>query len=84
MADQAQAKPVDSIRYGAVEGAIWRNQGEKGDFFNATFTRHYQDTEGNWKQTQGFRESDLPALAKAAFDLHSLIQTYKNGSKGQS
>ena len=43
-------RPEQNLRYGAVEAAIWRNQGEAGDFLNTTFTRHFRQGE-DWKQT---------------------------------
>jgi hypothetical protein len=69
-------RPEESIRYGAVEAAIWRNQGENGDFLNTTFTRHYRQGE-DWKQTDSFREQDLPTLSKIALDAHTAIQQAK-------
>ena len=80
MAEQQQNnRPERSIRYGAVEAAIWRNQGESGDFHNTTFTRHYKAGE-DWKQTDSFREIDLPSLSKLALDSHTVIQELKQDS----
>lgn len=77
---QAQAnRPEHNLRYGAVEAAIWRNQGEAGDFLNTTFTRHFRQGE-DWKQTDSFREQDLPSLSKIAADAHTAIQKLKAGN----
>lgn len=69
-------RPEQNLRYGGVEAAIWRNQGESGDFLNTTFTRHFRQGE-DWKQTDSFREQDLPTLSKIAADAHSAIQAMK-------
>lgn len=69
-------RPEQNLRYGAVEAAIWRNQGESGDFLNTTFTRHFRQGE-DWKQTDSFREQDLPTLSKIAADAHTAIQEMK-------
>ncbi len=69
-------RPEQNLRYGAVEAAIWRNQGESGDFLNTTFTRHFRQGE-DWKQTDSFREQDLPTLSKIAADAHTAIQGMK-------
>lgn len=69
-------RPEQSLRYGPVEAAIWRNHGENGDFLNTTFTRHYRQGD-DWKQTDSFREQDLPTLSKLAADAHTAIQTMK-------
>lgn len=77
---QAQTnRPEHNLRYGAVEAAIWRNQGEAGDFLNTTFTRHFRQGE-DWKQTDSFREQDLPSLSKIAADAHTAIQKLKAGN----
>lgn len=75
-AEQEAKRPEQNLRYGSVEAAIWRNKGEKGDFLNTTFTRHFRQDE-EWKQTDSFREQDLPTLSKIAADAHTSIQKLK-------
>lgn len=70
-------RPEQNLRYGSVEAAIWRNHGESGDFLNTTFTRHFRQGE-DWKQTESFREQDLPTLSKLAADVHTEIQKLKS------
>ena len=72
----ADNRPARSIRYGALEAAIWKNAGESGDFLNTTFSRSFKQGE-DWKQTDSFREADLPTLSKLALDAHTEIQTLK-------
>ncbi len=79
-AAQQPNRPEQSLRYGAVEAAIWRNNGENGDYLNTTVTRHYRQEE-EWKQTESFREQDLPTLSKIAADAHSAIQSIKAGDR---
>ena len=74
--EQQDNRPQQSLRYGPLESAIWRNEGENGEFHNATFSRHYKSGE-DWKQTDSFREMDLPTLSKLALDSHSAIQELK-------
>lgn len=81
-AEQQSNRPEQNLRYGGVEAAIWRNHGEKGDFLNTTFTRHFRQDE-EWKQTESFREQDLPVLSKIAADAHSEIQKIK-AANGQA
>lgn len=77
-----EARPEKSLRYGNIEGAVWRNEGEKGDFFNVTFSRRYRDGE-EWKSSQSFSERDLPTLSKLALDLHSVVQVLKEKEQGE-
>jgi len=81
--EQQSNRPEQSLRYGAVEAAIWRNNGENGDFLNTTFSRHFRH-EDEWKQTDSFREQDLPTLSKAAADAHSRIQEMKAADRSAS
>jgi hypothetical protein len=74
-------RPAESLRYGALEASIWRNQGESGDYLNTTFSRSYKQGE-DWKQTDSFREADLPTLSKLALDAHSKIQKLKDSDQG--
>lgn len=73
-------RPAKNLRYGSLEAAIWRNQGESGDFLNTTFSRTYRQGD-DWKETDSFREGDLPTLSKLALDAHSEIQKIKDSGK---
>jgi hypothetical protein len=46
---------------------------EKGDFYTATFDRHYKDNAGERKSSQSFPQGDLLELAKAADKAHDRI-----------
>lgn len=68
------AKPVKEFRYSGVRAAIWLNQTPAGVMYNVTVNRSYKEKDtGEWKDSGSFRDSDLPALAKAASDAHSWI-----------
>jgi len=62
--------PIDKIRIGRVCANIWRNSGEKGDFYSVTLERFYKDGEIR-KSTQSLLREDLLVAAKIldkAFD----------------
>ena len=42
-------KPIENIRVGNVQAAIWENQGEKGNFMTASFSRSYEKN-GEWSK----------------------------------
>ena len=72
--------PVEHVRQGNLEAAIWANTTERGTFYSATFVRKYQVEEGGkqeWRQTSSFNERDLPALSKLMNDTHTRIQELK-------
>jgi hypothetical protein len=70
-------RPVQTIRYGSVRAAIWRNMVDNGNaskpMYNVTFSRSYKDGLNNWKESSGFGLDDLLLLAKAADKAHSWI-----------
>jgi hypothetical protein len=59
-------KPEDSKRQGALEAAIWKNEGSKGAFHTVSIKRNYKDERGEWRSTNTFRDKDLPDLQKLA------------------
>lgn len=59
--------PVDHVRLGAVQAAIWRNETENGPRYAATFERRYFDAKADdWKSSSSFNRDDLPILGRAA------------------
>jgi hypothetical protein len=66
-------RPVHTIRYRNLKGAIWKNAGGNGDFYTVTLSRAYQDKQEQWHDVTSFNTGDLPMLAKLANDCHSWI-----------
>ena len=55
-------KPVNEIRLGRIQAAIWANQTEQRDvWFNVTVTRLYKEGD-QWKDTTTFRRDDTPTI----------------------
>lgn len=60
-------KPIDRVRFGSVQSAIWKNQDEEGRTrYNATYERSYKDANGEWQSTGSFGRDDSLVLAKVA------------------
>jgi hypothetical protein len=60
-------RPVDSVRHGNVEIAIWKNPSAKGDFFSASAPSiRYKDEADQWKDGSSFGRHDLLDLAEAS------------------
>jgi hypothetical protein len=57
------AKPIHKIRSGAIEVAIWRQEGLKGPWYSVTMSRSYKQDE-EWKQSDSFVQDDVLVLAK--------------------
>lgn len=84
-ASGANRRPVDTARHGNVEIAIWRNTGEKGEFFSASAPSiRYRDDAGEWKDGSNFNRHDLLDLAQAAQEAATKIRDLqKSQSRGR-
>lgn len=71
--------PIEKIRIGLINAAIWERQTDKGLFYSVTFERRYRDSEGNWRSAHNYDADDLLAIAKAADLAHSRILELRNG-----
>lgn len=66
MTTSNKKRPVETLRDGALKAAIWKNEGDKGAFFNVTFARTYKDAKDNLKDTDSFSGAQLLRLARLA------------------
>tara|TARA_R110000787_G_scaffold166227_1_gene279242 strand:- start:2066 stop:2389 length:324 start_codon:yes stop_codon:yes gene_type:complete len=62
----AQSRPEDVLRDGNLKASIWRNEGERGDYFATTFARTQKDQDGNLRDAHSFVGSDLLKLSELA------------------
>ena len=62
----ANKKPVANFRLASVEASVWSNQSDKGEFYNITFQRRYQDKDQQWQTSHSYGPFDALALAKVA------------------
>ena len=84
-ASSATRRPVENIRHGNVEIAIWRNASAKGDFYSAsTPTIRYKEGE-EWKEGSSFGRHDLLDQAEASREAATKIRDLqKTRAQGQS
>lgn len=74
MTNQTNNPPVDHIRLGAVQAAIWRNLDREGRVrYGVTIEKRYRNGDGEWHSTNSFGRDDLPLLAKAVDSAHTRI-----------
>ena len=68
------AQPVDRVKIGLIESAIWKNVDTDGNVrYNATIQRRYIDKDENWQSTASYGRDDLLVLAKVADLAHTRI-----------
>ena len=67
------SKPAHKISNGVLRVTIWRNQGEKGNWYSVVPTRSYKQGDETWKQTDSLGFDDLLPMAKLFDEAHSWI-----------
>ncbi len=55
--------PIETLRDGRLKATIWKNHGDKGNFYTVTFSRSYKDEDDNWKDSDSFSGSELLRIA---------------------
>ena len=62
------SQPAHKIRSGVLQVTIWRNSGDKGNWYSVTHSRSYKDGDGVWKETDTLNFDALLPMGKL-FDL---------------
>jgi hypothetical protein len=62
------SQPAHKIRSGVLQVTIWRNRGEKGNWYSVIPSRSYKNGDDTWKETDSLGFDDLLTMAKL-FDL---------------
>jgi hypothetical protein len=66
------SQPAHKIRTGALQATIWRNSGDKGNWYSVQLTRGYKVEEG-WRETDNLGFDDLLSAAKLLDQAHTWI-----------
>ena len=74
MSDEQKKTPVETLREANLNSKIWENQHDKGVNYNTTFSRSFQDQDGQWRQTSSFGENDLLRLSNLASRSHDAVR----------
>jgi hypothetical protein len=67
------SKPIQTLREGNVNAAIFENESVKGKFRTATIQLRYKDKDGEWKTGNSFGAKDLENLEKIAKAVRPLL-----------
>jgi hypothetical protein len=71
------SQPAHKLRDGALQVTIWRNSGEKGNWYSVIPSRSYKKGDDAWKETDSLGFDDLLAMAKLLNQAHSWIAEAK-------
>lgn len=80
---ETKNRPVHEVRFGRLKAAIWRQESDKGPWYSVTFSRSYQDANGQWQNTTSFGVRDLLEVAKLCDDCHSFISREMTKNKSR-
>lgn len=74
MPQEEKKKPIKQYRSGAISVSIWRQDGERGAFYNATAQRAFKpEGADKWEHTSSFNRDDLMTAAKLLDLAHTWI-----------
>jgi hypothetical protein len=77
------SQPAYRFRDGTLQVTIWRNSGEKGNWYSVIPSRSYKKGD-DWKQTESLTFDDLLSMAKLLNQAHSWIVDAKRAdAKGR-
>tara|TARA_R110002126_G_scaffold185894_3_gene334553 strand:- start:566 stop:829 length:264 start_codon:yes stop_codon:yes gene_type:complete len=78
-----KSKPVEKLRDGAICANIWKNDGQKGPFFSATFERTYTDEAGKIRNASSFSGTELLRLSWLAGQTYDRITDLKATARAE-
>ena len=58
--------PVERIRKGRIQAAIWKRTVDQNTFYSFTLERSYKDSDGNYQSTSSFSLQDALLVSKVA------------------
>jgi hypothetical protein len=64
--------PAHKIRIGTLQATIWRNSGEKGNWYSVKLTRGYK-ADDEWRETDNLGSDDLLPAAKLLDMAHTWV-----------
>ncbi len=67
------SQPAHKFRSGVLQVTIWRNSGEKGNWYTVVPTRSYKQDDDVWKVTDSLGYDDLLIMAKLLDMAHTWI-----------
>ena len=67
------SKPAHKIRMGVLQGTIWRNHSERGNWYSVIPARSYKQGDDQWKETDSLGADDSLTMAKLLDLAHTWI-----------
>ncbi len=74
-------QPIETLRDGSLKATIWKNFGDKGNFYSVNLTRLYTDEAGNFHDSDSFSGSELLRIARLASKAYDLTNELRKAEK---
>ena len=68
------SQPAHKLRDGVLQVTIWRNSGDKGNWYSVVPTRSYRQGDETWKETDSLNADDCLAMAELIRDAYAWIK----------
>ena len=68
------SSPAHKIRDGVLQVTIWRNQGERGNYYTVNPTRSYKQGDETWKETDSLNADDMLPMAELFREAYAWIK----------
>jgi hypothetical protein len=68
------SQPAHKIRDGVLQVTIWRNTGDKGNWYSVVSTRSYKQGDDSWKETDSLNADDCLAMAELLREAYAWIK----------
>ena len=68
------SQPAHKVRDGVLQVTIWRNSGEKGNWYSVVPSRSYKQGEDSWKETDSLNADDCLAMAELIREAYAWIK----------
>jgi antirestriction protein ArdC len=77
---EPKLSPLYELKLGKLQGHIYHNQNERGDYFTLTLTRAITGPDGSPKTSHALREQDIPAAVRLLQEAQKCIR----GERGEN
>lgn len=55
-----KSQPVFKHRLADFEGTVWKNNGEKSDFYSIQVVRNYKNSNGDYRNSGSYKTAEVP------------------------
>lgn len=73
--------PLGTLRDGRLKATVWQNDSETGPYHTVTLAKIYEDSAGNWQESNSFSAGDLLRVAELARRAYNKVADIRQEQK---